>query len=154
MIIIFLDIDGVLATEECSYKPNHELYAYPFHKDCVNIFNEILLETGAEIILTSDWRLMFQDLEALDLLFKHNGIIKSPIGVTGDLSSRAKEIEAYIITHKIDSFVIIDDMNLKIFPDRFVKCDMNEGIKEVGIKEKIKAILHSECTTRDSCKKK
>ncbi len=141
MNFIFLDIDGVLATDECSYKPNHELYAYPFHKDCVNIFNEILLETNAEIILTSDWRLMFQDLETLDLLFKHNGIIKSPIGVTGDLSSRAKEIEAYIEVNEVSSFVIIDDMDLKIFPDRFVRCNMEEGIKQVGIKEKIKAVL-------------
>jgi hypothetical protein len=143
MRFVFLDIDGVLATEECSYKPNHELYAYPFDNECVNIFNEILSKTDAEIILTSDWRLMFQDLETLDLLFKHNGIIKSPISVTSDLSSRAKEIETYINTNQINSFVIIDDMDLKIFPDRFVRCNINEGIKQDGIKEKITVVLNN-----------
>lgn len=141
MRVIFLDIDGVLATDESSEQPNHELYAYPFDKDCVNIFNDILLETGAEIVLSSDWRLMYQDIETLNLLFKHNGIIKSPVDVTGDLSSRAKEIESYVRVNRVNSFVILDDMDLKIFPDRFVRCNINEGIKEVGIKEKIKAVF-------------
>ena len=142
MRVIFLDIDGVLATEESSEQPNHELYAYPFDKDCVNIFNDILLETGAEIVLSSDWRLMYQDIKTLDLLFKHNGIIRSPVDVTGDLSSRAKEIESYVKVNRVSSFVILDDADLKIFPDRFVRCNMNEGIKQHGIEKKIKSILY------------
>lgn len=141
MRYIFLDIDGVLATEECSFKPEHELYAYPFNKDCVRIFNEILLETDAQIILSSDWRLMFHDLETLDLVFKHNGIIKSPVDITPNLSNRSLEIETYIKENNIKSFVILDDMDLKVFPDKFIRCNINEGIKEAGIKEKIIDIL-------------
>lgn len=141
MQYIFLDIDGVLATDECSYKPEHELYAYPFDKECVRLFNEILLETDAQIILSSDWRLMYHELETLDLLFKHNGIIKSPIDVTPNLSNRSLEIETYIREKQIKSFVILDDMDLKVFPDRFIRCNINEGIKEAGVKEKIIAIL-------------
>ncbi len=54
--IILLDIDGVLATEESAHQPNHELFAYPFDKECVIVFNEVLKETDAEIVLSSDWR--------------------------------------------------------------------------------------------------
>ena len=71
MKILFLDIDGVLCTEECSKKPYHPVFFYPFHIDCVNIFNHILLETNAEIVITSDWRKHLEfDLNRIDQLFK------------------------------------------------------------------------------------
>lgn len=144
MRYIILDIDGVLATEECSKQPNHDLYAYPFDKDCVNIFNEILLETDAEIVLSSDWRFMYNnDLEMLDEVFKHNGVIKSPVDVTPKMGDRNKDIQSYIEsnTHRIKKFVILDDLDLTIFPDNFVRCGLDEGIKKVGLKEKVKAIF-------------
>ncbi len=141
MNIIILDIDGVIATEECSQKPNHELFAYPFDKDCVAIFNEILLKTNAEIVLSSDWRLMYNnDIILLDELFKHNGVIKSPRDVTPNFGrNREKEIASYLEKNidKINKFVILDDADLKIFPNNFVRCNIIEGIKGLGIKEKV-----------------
>ena len=144
MRLIFLDIDGVLATDKCFEKQNHELYAYPFHNECVKVLNEILTETKAEIILTSDWRIMYDyDLEVLDSLFKHNGIIKSPIDTTPDLGNRNNELEFYINKkyENISSFVILDDMKLMVFPNNFVKCDINIGLIEKGIKERAINIL-------------
>lgn len=145
MNLILLDIDGVLATEKCSHKPNHELFAYPFEKECVLIFNEILLETEAQIVLSSDWRLMYNnDLVLLDDLFKYNGVIRSPIDVTPNLGrNRENEITAYLKSNlnKISTFAILDDLDLKTYPENFVKCNINYGIKELGIKEKIKSIF-------------
>lgn len=146
MKIIFLDIDGVLATEESSTMPWHEEFTYPFDATCVSILNRILEETSAEIVLTSDWRITFNDLDLLDRLFKHNGIIKSPIDVTADFWSRSKEILSYIELHssKITSFLILDDMDLKIHPLCFIRCNINDGLNEEGIEEKAIAILNSD----------
>lgn len=145
MNLILLDIDGVLATETCSHMPNHEIFAYPFDLECVNIFNEILLETNAQIVLSSDWRLMYNnDLQLLDELFKHNGIVRSPIDITPNIGrNREIEIDSYIKSNldRISRFAILDDSDLQIYLSNFVKCNINLGIKEFGIKEKIKAIF-------------
>lgn len=57
--------------------------------------------------------------------------------------NREKEITAYIERNfsEIDKFVILDEADLKIYSDNSVKCNINEGLKEEGIKEKIIAIL-------------
>ena len=146
MKVIFLDIDGVLATEESSKQPNHEIFSYRFDSNCVSIFNQILAETNAEIILSSDWRLMYNnDLEVLDELFKHNGILKSPIDVTPNLGrNREKEIAFYLESalYEITDFVILDDTAINGFPKNFVRCNINEGLKQNGIKEKIVSVLN------------
>lgn len=104
---IFLDIDGVLATEESSRLGWHEEFAYPFDIDCVAVLNEILKNTSAEIILTSNWRLCLNnDLQLIDGLFKYNGVYKSPISITRNLNNRGEEITSYIKTYNVHSFVI------------------------------------------------
>ena len=147
MKIIFLDIDGVLATDESSKLLWHEEFLYPFDATCVSIFNRILDKTSAEIVLSSDWRIPFQDLNLLDRLFKHNGINRSPIAVTADFGkNRSKEISSYIQKHssKITSILILDDMDLKIRPKNFIKCSIEYGLNQPGIEEKAIAILNSD----------
>jgi hypothetical protein len=139
MKLILLDIDGVIATDECSEKEWHDEFTYPFDAECVAVLNRIIEKTDAEIVLTSDWRIGFNyDLEMLDGLFKYNGVIKSPIDTTTDLSNRNREIEAYVQEHfdKISSFLIFDDANLTVHPDRFIRTNSMEGLKQSGIEEK------------------
>jgi hypothetical protein len=147
MKIIFLDIDGVIAIEESSTLKWHDEFSYPFDVTCVAIFNRILKKTSAEIVLTSDWRRAFNnDLEALNLLFKHNEVIKSPIDVTTDFGKdRNKEISEYIYKYsdKISSFLILDDMDLKVHSLRFIRTNLNEGLKQKGVEEKAIEILNS-----------
>jgi len=52
-----------------------------FDRKAVKVLNEILEETGAEIIVSSDWRL-HATLEELGDYYESQGIIKRPIGVT------------------------------------------------------------------------
>ena len=52
-----------------------------FDQKAVKVLNEILEETGAEIIVSSDWRL-HATLEELGDYYESQGIIKRPIGVT------------------------------------------------------------------------
>ena len=172
---IFLDIDGVIATEKefwtnkRNFMKKHEWAAelsvpYPFNAKAVKVFNEILEATGAEIIISSDWKLHWT-LEQLDVIFKANGVIKSPIDQTPTVQMftsmlekiRLAEIEQYLREHKfidetadvvLENWVIIDDLNFRgwmpeSMQDRFFLTSSGEGIKRCGLKEKIIKKLNS-----------
>jgi hypothetical protein len=156
MKIIFLDLDGVMCTSACYGRgKNNKWDTYMFDHKAVALLNFILVETGAEIILSSDWRHNFS-LQEMKEIFCHNGVIKGPIGYTplsksytGDNleNGRAEEILTWVKLHiwKNDvNWVVIDDLNMdeKLFPN-FVHCPReSEGIKQIGIKEKILTILN------------
>jgi hypothetical protein len=146
--VIFLDIDGVLATEEC-WQTTEKKFGkniYRWNDNCVKTLNEFLNETGAEIVLSSDWRIHF-DLNTLDEIFKWNNVIKSPIAITDayryNMSfnlelDRIHQIKRFLENNSIKSWVCIDDLNLKsdIVPN-FVQVDQEHGISYDGVKEKL-----------------
>lgn len=173
---IFLDIDGVLATNREFMRNTKNFHMsnkwaielgvpYPFNKKCVEIFNEILDATDAEIILSSDWKFHW-NLEQLDRIFKENGVKKSSVAVTEDHmvsmswidKNRASDIEAYLRNNNFIegeefnetptcSWIIIDDLHVgEFFPehlrDRVFLTTDSEGIKKTGLKEKIIAKLN------------
>jgi hypothetical protein len=172
MKIIFLDIDGVIATSQCWGKGNDNKWgAYMFDPKCVAVLNFILKETGAEIVLSSDWRFHYTLFE-MNEIFAHNGIIKGPIGFTPSSKSytamnleggRSDEIHSWLKLHchkyggedrKYDlKWVAIDDLDMsEKFGDisgnyqtglsNFVHCPrVMEGIKQTGVKEKILKFL-------------
>ena len=161
MKVIFLDIDGVLATDK-EFMRNREKFwkkhptmeelkvPYPWNEDAVKVFNEILDETGAVIVLTSDWRLHW-NLDELKGIFTWNGVKKHPIAVTGDIfigtgnleMTRAGEIEEYIRAWDIKNYVVIDDLNIGKYmkltgdDDKFFITRSGQGIKQTGLKDKI-----------------
>ncbi len=152
--IIFLDIDGVLCTEACSLKPQHKDYGYPFNSNCVKAFNEILLETGAEIVLTSDWRIGYNnDLNRLNEIFKFNGVLKSPVDLTPDFGkNRDKEIATYIFNHpEIKNFIILDDLPLKVHSLRFIQTNLFVALNELGIIAKAIKVLNRDQTSILTC---
>lgn len=150
MKVIFLDHDGVvcLASEWGSRHKRGTTFDR-LNQKAVKILNEILVETGAEIVVSSDWKLHCT-LEEMEDVYKQEGIIKAPIAFTGrynptrmsetwDLErNRQKEIKEFLESHpEITHWVAVDD--LKMFElGNFVHCPKsNEGIKQSGIKEKI-----------------
>jgi hypothetical protein len=151
MKIIFLDLDGVICTSACyGVGKGNKWDAYMFDPKCVAVLNFILQETGAEIILSSDWRHQYT-LQEMREIFAHNFVLKGPIGFTPSSKTytgmnleggRADEIEMWIKMHawKGDiKWVAVDDLNMdeRLFPN-FVLCPREaEGIKRTGIKEKI-----------------
>jgi hypothetical protein len=167
MKTIFLDIDGVLATHK-QYMMNRKKFwdkndiakdlriPYPFDPKCVKAFNEILDATGADIVLSSDWREHFS-LEDLDKIFKFNGVNKSPIDITiSELASfgnqtmnRAFQIGEYVTRNNLTNYVVIDDLNVgkyMVITDeghKFVLTDDFEGLKQLSIKNKIINILNN-----------
>ena len=100
MKVIFLDNDGVIclsnnwgerAKKWANFKrdnPEVEFENRPvicrfddFDDKAVKVLNEILEETGAEIVVSSDWRL-HANLEELGEYYESQGIIKKPFAVT------------------------------------------------------------------------
>lgn len=172
MKIFFLDVDGVITTSQCWGKgTNNKWGSYMFDSKCVAVLNFILKETGAEIILSSDWKSHYTLFE-MNEIFTHNGVIKGPIGFTPSLKTytsnnleggRCDEILGWLNHHSkkgVDErglydikWVAVDDLDLsEKFGDisgnyitglkNFVHCPRHrEGIKQTGIKEKILKLL-------------
>lgn len=137
-----------------------------FNKKAIKILNEIIEETGCEIVVSSDWKL-HATLEELGDYYIEQGIIKRPIDVTPkyiDCTIKGKvetnlshlwqlevertiEIKQYLYDHpEITHWVAVDDLNMgkngeswKDWGlDNFVLTPKSsEGIKQLGIKEKI-----------------
>ena len=149
MKIIFLDNDGVIclsnnwgerAKKWANFKrdnPEVEFENRPvicrfddFDDKAVKVLNEILEETGAEIVVSSDWRL-HANLEELGEYYESQGIIKKPIAVTDIFKDifpkewnafryraeleleRSMEIGHWLENHpEVTNWVAIDDLNM------------------------------------------
>ena len=182
MKVIFLDHDGVICLSDNwgnRFKKqkewgNRKLSMSPlsmpveyrfdnFDEKAVKVLNEILEKTGAEIVVSSDWK-RWATVEEMGEYYESKGIIKKPIAFTDSIlyddyndfpwhnkweleQTRSLEISQYlgqnpVITH----WVAIDDLNMSLSDvdgkswglKNFVLTPVNrEGIKQSGIKEKI-----------------
>ena len=171
MKIIFLDIDGVicLSREWGSRKnkikrweleggegePPVTIRLDDFNKIAVDVLNDIILTSGADLVISSDWRL-YATLDEMKDLFHQFGVIKGPIDFTPELQIttkhsgiRVEEIKSWLKSHpKVEKWVAIDDMDLgeKIGPisgnsngglTNFVKTREREGLKQCNISTKV-----------------
>ena len=151
MKVLFLDHDGVicLSTEwggrfkkqkkwgglKLSMTNSEIPFEYRFdnfNKKADKVLNEILEQTGAEIVVSSDWKLHC-NLEEMGEYYESQGIIKKPIAFT--LKSheckwyddntfpwikqwyleqhRSIEIKQYLVDHpEITNWVAVDDLNM------------------------------------------
>jgi hypothetical protein len=113
MKIIFLDIDGVLNCEtayrsgECNYVKWHwtdgkEDHHQSFYSKSKELFNKLIDETGAKIVISSTWR--SSGIEFMKRVWELEGMKGEIIGVTpnfrGDIDGysipRGCEIDYYI----------------------------------------------------------
>ena len=161
MKIIFLDNDGVICLSnnwgsrntkrrKAGLKVSVPYSELPvdirfdnFDKKAVKILNEILEETGAEIVVSSDWRL-YATLDELGDYYTSQGIIKKPIATTeifkdifprewsalrfrADLElERYMEIDNWLKNHpEVTHWVAVDDLDMSVefLGDRFSSAD-------------------------------
>jgi hypothetical protein len=150
MKTIFLDHDGVicLSTEwggrfkkqtEARRKLSESVLSLPvdarfdnFNKKAIKVLNEILEETGAEIVVSSDWK-RWANVEELGEYYEQQGIVKKPIAFTKNLKecevpknfiwsrqwdleqTRSLEILQYLRDHpEVTEWVAVDDLNMGI----------------------------------------
>ena len=150
MKVIFLDHDGVicLSTEwggrhkkqrKMGRKLSQSIESLPvearfdnFNKKAIGVLNEILEETNAEIVVSSDWK-KCASVEEMGEYYESQGIKKKPISFTKNLSecdvpqnfiwsrqwdleqTRSLEIKQYLQDHpEITHWVAVDDLNMGI----------------------------------------
>jgi hypothetical protein len=171
MKIIFLDIDGVICLsrewgsrvrkikrwelEGGEGEPPATIRLDDFNKMSVDVLNDIILTSGADIVISSDWRL-YATIDEMKDLFHQFGVIKGPIDFTPVLQTTTKrsdirvdEINLWLSKHpEVTKWVAIDDMDLgeKIGSvssnsngglTNFVKTREREGLKQCNISIKI-----------------
>ena len=149
MKVMFLDHDGVICLSsewgdrnkkrnkwggnKLSMSPKEMPVEYRFdnfNKKAIIILNEILEKTGAEIVVSSDWK-HWASVEEMGEYYESKGIIKKPIAFTPDINkcdwfdnwewskdwdlemSRVIEIKQYLHDHpEITHWVSIDDLDM------------------------------------------
>jgi hypothetical protein len=103
MKIIFLDIDGVLNSDQT---PNPRKLPYVVDRKLLTRLKRVLKRTGAKVVLSSTWRYDPAGLFSA----KYHGI--PFIGVTPDLPHRPRrdEILGWLKKHpKVDRIAVLDD---------------------------------------------
>ena len=182
MKVIFLDHDGVICLHDnwgSRLKKQKEwggrrlsmgLNEIPleyrfdnFDKKAIEVLNDILEKTGAEIVVSSDWK-RWATVEEMGQYYESQGIIKKPIAFTDSIlydtfedfpwqrnfdleQTRSLEIAQYLGQNQhITHWVSIDDLDMSLHGEgkkswglkNFVHTPMMlEGIKQSGKKEKI-----------------
>ena len=164
--VIFLDHDGVICLSSNwgsrhkkqkkwgNMKLSMSMTSIPveyrfdnFDLKAVKILNKILETTGAEIVVSSDWR-FHANLEELGEYYTSQGIIKKPIAVTdffkdiyprewsslrfrADIElERSMEIGHWLENHpEVTHWVAVDDLNMSVefLGDRFSSKDGSDS---------------------------
>lgn len=116
MRVIFLDIDGVLNSEEWDKYVQSFTYGARFNS-CYLLSQEMILrlqnvvfQTNAEIVLTSSWRTNERAMDALrrQLSLYHLSIRDSTVSYA--YGNRVDEVKLWIESHSnVTSYAIVDD---------------------------------------------
>jgi len=187
MKVIFLDHDGVICLVDEWGSRNKKRQTWTaetgitryeetpfkfrvdnFNQKAIRVLNSILEETGAEIVVSSDWR-CHGTLTEMGEYYLEQGIAKRPIDFTPTALSRnlrfwdprtdleetrSYEILEWLKAHpEVTNWVAVDDLDMhaRINPEtgitrwglsNFVWTPLStEGIKQSGIKDKILKFL-------------
>lgn len=166
--VIFLDIDGVINTVSSFDKidaryeqyendttPNKPTwvdifmdYQYQvFEQEAMNILNEIIQETNAQVVISSSWRKSLKDPVKWTEKFKFYGCNIPVIDITGSCSTgyRGTEIHDWLKDHpEVTNIIIIDDdSDMEPYMDYHVHTDFDNGLTRTH-KQKVLDILNKD----------
>lgn len=154
-MIIFLDIDGVLAALDDLHKGRlekrgDEAFRYGFSPQCVDVLNDVVKQTGARVVISSSWRMF--GFDRLKAFIAKQGVVCDVIGMTPYVkfsgTARGREIRAWIDDNKYDgAFAVVDDevYDISEYFDTGLICqtDGQAGLTEKDGR-KIKEILYDQ----------
>ncbi|MCM1224199.1 MAG: HAD domain-containing protein, partial [Lachnospiraceae bacterium] len=144
MKVIFLDIDGVLNYENSESKVEDEK---------VKLLKNIVDRTGAEIVLSSDWRYWLEDPDEdikllLSVLEKYGLKMFSSTPITKH-GYRGAEIYQWLNEWQgeaVDRFVILDDNeDMKTYIDKLVQTDYECGLSYGNVEKAVKLLVCEYC---------
>lgn len=174
--IIFLDVDGVLNCNDWYVERHRRIQAgeetrdYPYDEFSPSIvakLNKITDATGAEIVVSSTWRLG-RTIDELRELFAQVGITGHVLdktahfgGIVGYTIPRGCEIEHWLDQHKfqrinwslktqkeyaekseVDNYVIFDDDSDMLYNQRehFIKTSQKTGLDDSDVEKAIELL--------------
>lgn len=159
MKAIFLDIDGVLNSEEHtafikSFITYSDNMIEPFDDDCLYNLKYIVDETDAKIIITSIWRLFPDYLYILMNKLEEYGLDKNVISLTtsNKYKDKLQEIAVKLKKLGITEYVVLDnDDTLKL--DRHIITNNVTGLTEIDAKQAVKILSFNENIQKRTNKK-
>jgi hypothetical protein len=166
MKVLFLDMDGVLnsarwfdvisklayrrargkakaalratftANGDTSDPESVDRFASMIDPDAVKLLNDVIQATGAKVVLSSSWRIVWP-YTSVALMLAHVGFIGELIGATPnhvevEPHARGNEIQAWLSAHpEVTSFAIVDDSDdmAHLLP-RLVRTTWAHGLQE------------------------
>jgi hypothetical protein len=145
--VLFLDIDGVLNRNDWEDGDPHPAR----RTSCVRQLNRTLEQTGAAIVLASNWRDWIvkrsMTMDGFEFLLRTHGVTSASIvGVTSERQHcRSREIVAWLRNHpEIASFAILDDQPEGPEPDwvrsRLVRTKSTKGLTAQEARQAIKLL--------------
>ena len=153
MKVLFLDHYGVLCLSkrkivrtELSMPTSDEFdditFFSDFDKDAVGVLNDLIEKTGAEIVVSSDWKREIT-LSGMCDFYKKQGIKKMPIDYTPWLpgyptyhEQRAAEINIWLNERNdVDKWISVDDLYMGTWLANFVWAkNVHLGIKDADVR--------------------
>lgn len=164
MKLIFLDIDGVIATKK-TYRESGWYSGEPL-KDSSVLFCDkrisllrgyLELHPDVKVVISSSWRLLFERNKLIEMLGKHGFPMDRIIGFTPDSKSgyRGDEIKAYLTGMgmfdgwKTNIVILDDDSDLKPFRSNWIQTTFDKGLTKKHI-ERMDKILYGSNVQNDS----
>ena len=122
MKAIFLDIDGVLNSDEYFDKVsnlNIQGIEQEIDIEKIKLLKKAINETGAKLVLTSSWRYTKKAQQLKELLANYEICVDTTPFIQ---NRRGLEIKKYLLEHKcIEDFVILDDEVFDSYDDVLIK---------------------------------
>lgn len=108
--VIFLDLDGVLNTDDFLHQCIHTDDG--IDPKLITILNRIIKDTNTKIVISSDWR-HGKTMAQLQAILDKFGFVGDIVGMTDDNDkSRWSQIVDWMDNIEVDDFVILDDMDV------------------------------------------
>ena len=134
--VLFLDVDGVLNSarflrENPGAFDRGEDEAGAMDTVAVARLEQVLVRTGALIVVSSTWRILNTVEQILDFLHRRGAPSAKIIGVTPHLTGyRGEEIKTYLKEHpEVTRFAIVDDdSDMAPYHHKLVKTTWEEGM--------------------------
>lgn len=159
MKAIFLDIDGVLNSDEHtafirSFVTYSDNMIEPFDDECLYNLKYVVDETDAKIIITSIWRLFPEYLNLLMNKLEEYGLDKNVISLTisNKYKDKLQEIAVKLKKLGITEYVVLDNDNT-LNLDRHVITNNATGLTEIDAKQAVKILTYNETIQRRTNKK-
>lgn len=132
-MIIFLDIDGVIATRVSYARHKDHLY-----RPSIRVLNDLIRELNAEVVLSSTWR--YRPITELKDMLTGAGLEANILGITPiGHSDRGSQILSWIESNNYDGeYVVIDDdiFDIKGYIDNKHILYVQNGFAKKGLTQK------------------